>query len=83
MKFRPQRGSLEDAMKEVVEIPATVEALVEHLNNTLGLRNYKVHSQAVRVRAYGYDERVNWHTYVVTVNGNAIGFTNHEVPGAD
>lgn len=83
MKFRPQRGSLEDAMKEVAEIPATLEALTAHLNNTLGLSNYKVYSQAVRVRPYGYDERIKWHTYIVTINGNAIGFTNSEVPGAD
>lgn len=84
MKFRPQRGSLLEAMSEVVEMPATLAALTAHLRTLHKPDTFHPFAERdVRVRAYGYDVRINWHTYIVTISGSAVGFTNSEVPGAE
>jgi hypothetical protein len=70
MKFRPQRGSLRESMSEVVEIEPTYLALATLLNTN---------PEAVEVAAYGFDPRINWHTWVVTVNGQGVGFTDQGV----
>lgn len=33
----------------------------------------------VEVDKYTYDPRIEWDTYIVTIGGNAIGFTNGPV----
>lgn len=67
MKYRPQRGSLEESMKEVVDLEPTIEAIAKHLN---------VEVACVTVTPYVFDERIGWYTSIVTVNGDAVGFTN-------
>ena len=67
MKFRPQRGGLADSMAEVVELRPSIEALVRHL---------KVPGDRIDVRPYYYDDRTGWKTYIVTVDGQAVGFTD-------
>lgn len=79
--FRPHRGGLEEAMKEVVDLP-DFAALVAHLNTIHGSLNahfgvppYK--PEQVKVEPYGgFDKRIGWQTYIVTVDGQAVGFTN-------
>jgi hypothetical protein len=76
--FRPHRGELADAMDEVVELPSFA-ALVAHLNH---LHREEYGPDRVKVEPYGidgkpsFDRRVGWHTYIVTVDGMAAGFTN-------
>lgn len=72
MKFRPQRGSLDAAMEEVVELDG-MDALKAHLHS-IGW-----HDGAVRVEPYTYDERIGWDTHIVTIDGNAVGFTDGPV----
>lgn len=67
MKFRPQRGSLEESLKYVVIIPPTRKALAEHLGQREG---------RVVVKPYAADDRIDWHTHLVTVGGQAVGFTD-------
>ena len=68
MKYRPQRGSLEESMKEVVEIePPTVGALAKYLN---------VRAHRLKFKLYAYDERIDWYTGIVTIDGQAVGFTD-------
>ena len=82
--FRPHRGSLEEAMAEVVDLPDHA-ALVAHLNK-LYESSYK--PEDVRVEPYnwggqpgpGYDSRIGWHTYIVTTDGSPAGFTNGPLP---
>lgn len=73
-KYHPQRGSLEEAMKETVEL-ADFAALRAHIAETwpealLG---------TVVVKPYGYDARIGWDTHLVCVNGNAMGYTDGPV----
>lgn len=67
MLFRPQRGSLEDSMKAVITLQPTRRALAEHLG---------VAENKIMVKPYAMDDRVGWHTHLVTVSACAVGFTD-------
>jgi len=70
IKFREHRGTLDDAMKTVVELDATLPALAAFL---------KVKPKQLQVKKYVYDDRIGWDTYIVTVDGQAVGFTDGPV----
>jgi tRNA splicing ligase len=78
IKFRPQRSTFNEAMLEAVEIPASKEALLKHLNAIhpfICIRNYKVEDISIAKR--GVDKRNGWDTYSVTIkNLGCIGFIN-------
>lgn len=76
-KYRPQRGGLEESMKETVEL-ADFAALRAHLAESwpeavLG---------TVEVKPYEYDARIGWNTHLVCVNGDAMGYTDGPVEEA-
>lgn len=77
MLYRDHRGSLDDSMKTVVSLPATRLALFCHLYKEPFMPEFKI--QDLEVKAYGYDPRIKWHTHIVTIKGNAVGFTNEDV----
>lgn len=67
MKFRPQRSGLAESMVEVVELRPNIRALAKHLGiNVLRLG----------IKPYCYDDRNGWKTCIVTVDGQAVGFTD-------
>ena len=71
MLYRDHRGSLEDSMKTVVQLPATLHALAAHLNAC---------PQDIEVRPYGgIDARIGWNTHIVLLCGRPAGFTNFPV----
>lgn len=84
--FRPQRGSLNDAMKEVVTL-ADDAALIEHLR---AIHPVPFGSENVRVEQYGpvdpripagwYDDlRIGWRNVkLVTIEGHCVGFLTRE-----
>lgn len=76
-KFRPQRGSLDDAMKEVVEVNSLAE-LVEHLNTTLGpFLSGRILPEDLECKYYTYDERIDWDTYIWRLKDfGVVGYTN-------
>jgi hypothetical protein len=79
MKFRPQRGSLADAMAEVVILPPTKDALAEHYNKTVSF-GPSLKPEQIEVLPYGFDSRINWRTFSVTAPGfGVIGFTDGPV----
>jgi hypothetical protein len=63
-------------MRDMVylESPTRV-ALVEVLRREEG-EDLPFAPGAVEVKAYGYDARIKWHTWIVTINGMAAGYTN-------
>ena len=67
MKFRPQRGGLIESMVGVVNIDPTLDSLARHLN---------VPVEDLECYFYGYDTRILWNTFVVTVDGDIVGFTD-------
>lgn len=68
--FRWHRQLLEDSMATVREIKdfAELEALVHEQYESTGL---------VEVKWYADDQRIKWNTYLVTLDGHAVGYTNH------
>ena len=67
--FRPQRGSLDEAMSEVESMD--MSSIRSLLVNRFG-------AGEIEVKPYCYDERIGWDTFVVLHNGRAVGFTNGE-----
>ncbi len=79
-KFRPHRGSLADALAECVEVTSPEELKAAILKE-------ESHSKVIgiRIKDYGFDKRIDWDTYIVTVQherngkseyGGVAGFTN-------
>ena len=66
MKFRPHRGGFAESMAEVVELK-DLRALAAYL---------EVDIARINVKPYCYDDRNGWKTYIVTVDGQAVGFTD-------
>ena len=56
-------------MAEVVELDG-MEALKDHLRS-LGWPD-----GVVLVEPYTFDARIGWKTHIVTIDGNAVGFTD-------
>jgi hypothetical protein len=67
MKYRRQRGSLRDSMATMIEIEPTIGALAFVL---------EAPPSAIAVEPYIYDKRTDWDTYLVCVEGMAVGYTN-------
>ena len=67
MKYRPQRGSLDESLSEAIILPDNLRALSAAL---------RVPAEKLNVKWYCYDERIRWDTHIVTVDGQAIGFTD-------
>ena len=74
MKFRPQRGGFAESMAEVVDIEPNLRALADAMMNSLS--TCMVFEPAIKVIPYCYDDRNGWKTHIVTVDGQAIGFTD-------
>lgn len=72
--FRPHRGLLEEAMKEVVQVSSR-DQLVAQLNKIYEIGS-RFTIENLNIKPYGYDDRIGWDTYIVTNKGNAVGFTN-------
>lgn len=68
MKIRAHREMLEDSMKTMKEIEPTIEAIAQYFN---------AEPESITVEKYGtFDYRIGWDTYIVCVNGRAVGFTD-------
>jgi hypothetical protein len=83
MKFRPVRGSLKESMRDAVEVTDMMDlwALVRSRSKDWpGYRDCVF--QDLKVEPYGRDERIGWDTYIVTLRGSAVGYTDGPVPPA-
>jgi len=65
--FRPHRHLLDESMQEV--------KTVKSLNDIRKILNLKDGEELV-LEYYCYDDRIKWETFIVTVDGCAVGFTN-------
>ena len=74
--FRPQRGGLAEAMAEVMVFRSRTE-LISFLNEDLAQYSLKIDEDKFRIEPYGYDERIGWDTYIVSMDDYGVfGFTN-------
>ena len=58
MKFREHRGGLAEAMETLVELESSTAALVNHLNATCPMFEFK--AEDLRLKYTGPDRRINW-----------------------
>tara|TARA_R110000851_G_scaffold268071_2_gene420677 strand:+ start:7487 stop:8386 length:900 start_codon:yes stop_codon:yes gene_type:complete len=72
--FRWHKGSLDDSMTTVV--PCTSMAQLVEILCTLMPGTT---AERVEVKHYAFDDRIDWDTYLVTVDGAAVGMTNGEL----
>lgn len=72
MKFRPVRGGLEDAMKEVVEVGTTDD--LRKLVPEYMLKPDADGFILIRAKSQGFDERIGWDSHLLTVNGEPFGY---------
>lgn len=75
VKYRPQRGSLAESMAETIVIDGFKD-LLRHLQDAYP---GKLTAQNVAIKYLGYDDRISWDTYIVTVDSNGVGFTDGPV----
>jgi hypothetical protein len=73
MRFRPQRGGLFESMQEVKEF-STLRDFGDHL--TKEFRDLIKEGSSFSVTQYFYDARIGWPTWIVTIDGQAVGFTD-------
>jgi hypothetical protein len=76
--YRPHRGSLNDSLTEVVEINDFAQ-LVRHMRREVEgwyPEDELPTEQNTKLEPYGFDKRIDWDTYLVTVDGKAWGYTN-------
>lgn len=80
MKYRPHRGMLAESMAETREFPSRA-ALVEHIRQELADFSVPVLDEHLHIKPYGYDERIDWDTHIVTLDGyGVLGFTDSAPP---
>lgn len=78
VKYRPHRGTLAEAMKEVIEVE-NLQDLIEHMQQEV-IDWYPLNElptlENTKIEPYIFDDRIGWDTHIVTVNGQAWGFTD-------
>lgn len=72
--FRHHRATLSEAMETVIKV-SDIKELVFKLNEDFRY-GPPIESKDIKVKFYGFDNRINWNTHIVTHKGNAIGFTD-------
>lgn len=86
--YRPHRGSLDEAMRSVIEV-FSFDQLVRHMRREVHhMENIYPADDLptvdnTKLEHMGLDERIGWDTYLVTVNGKAWGYTNGVPPLGD
>jgi len=75
MKVREHRGSLIDSMNTVKNINPSIDSLFSLIIKVLPFLSIK--KDDIGIEYYGYDSRIEWNTYIVTIdNYGVFGFTN-------
>tara|TARA_B100000700_G_scaffold311500_2_gene393718 strand:+ start:158746 stop:159288 length:543 start_codon:yes stop_codon:yes gene_type:complete len=74
--FRPHRPNLEGSLELAVEV-SSKEALVDAIKKRYSFLTVPVTVESLEFKEYGYDERINWDTQVVTLKDyGVLGFTS-------
>lgn len=82
MKIRAHRELLEDSVLTVLDIEPTKNAVYDYFllqikDPELAMAWMDKYDRGdVEVKPYGYDSRIGWNTHIVTLKGDAVGFTD-------
>lgn len=76
MLFRFHRGGLMESMQTAKEV-RDIAGICQLMNKTgFSLFCNIITPDMLSIRYYGYDQRVDWNTWIVLFNGAPVGFTN-------
>lgn len=79
MRVRQHRGSLVESLKTVKQIPATKEALADHINMVMDFP-VKFGPGSITIIPQGFDDRIGWNTFLINVAGLGVfGYCDEEV----
>ena len=78
--FRFHRGGLDESMETVQEV-YSMAGLVRAIRRASGFATFE--DSDVEVKPQGYDKRIGWDTHMVTIKGNAIGYTSGPLWASD
>lgn len=67
-------GGLQESMESAEKVDATNQAVADYFNRVLW--NFHVNAHDIQVEYYGYDDRIQWDTYVVMDKTGILGYTN-------
>lgn len=70
--FRPQRGQLDKSMEEQQRF-IYIADMIDYVSI-----KYNAKKEDISISYYGYDERINWETYIVCNKGDMVGFCRFE-----
>lgn len=75
IKVRPAGSMmlLDESMERVIEL-ADRPALIEYLQHEYDF--LQPTEENVSCKFHGYDKRINWETYLITIDGDAVLFAN-------
>lgn len=81
IRIRRHAALLIDSMETTKKIPATTKAVMDYLSNDYFVYYTLRDKYELKVTKYcGPDDRIDWdETYVITINGNVVGFTDGPV----
>lgn len=71
MLYRPQRGGLDESMREKIILLSSRAALAEYLK--VPVTDISISDEAT------YDGRTDWESWTVLVRGEAVGFVNQDI----
>lgn len=78
MRVRQHRGTLEQSLKTVKQIPATKDDLADHINEVLDLP-VKFGPGSITIVHQGDDERIGWDSHLIVVEGLGVfGYCDQE-----
>ena len=63
--YRPQRSTLDEAMENLKEF----SSIDEMFNYLVQDHRQAFNKDEIYISDYGYDERIDWQTYIITVSG--------------
>lgn len=72
--FRPVRGSFKQAMGEAFEV-GSIDDVIRYLSKQM----LPADKDNISIKYYGFDERNNWETHLVLLDGEAVGYTSSEL----
>ncbi|MEK6883043.1 MAG: hypothetical protein AABY22_25690 [Nanoarchaeota archaeon] len=74
MKIRKHRRFLFESMETVKEIEPNKESIRKFFTENEDFP--EIYEGNIEVEPYGFDKRIGWDTYIVCINGKAVGFTD-------
>jgi hypothetical protein len=77
IKFRPHRGSLFESMETVCEVSSLAELVKVIRDSREGWPDQnEVTMDNIKLESYGFDSRINWDTYIVSICNKVVGFSD-------